>query len=142
MKIFRNLILSIIFLMTLSIVNAQDRKTATVKTTSTTEKEYPFNPDYPDFYYGEHKIFLEAVYYTRNADLKKIKARYLITFSGMSSKGYVISYWGLNSLDEFDYYKDLIENKKYYRILLHDPKDNILTDATVLMNPKRKIPKL
>ncbi len=113
----------------------------------TIEKGYSFNPDYPDFYYGDEKVFLEFVFYQRNADTKTYKARYLILFSGMTlkpngTKTYIASTWGFNSLEEFKYYKNLIENKKYYRIKLKNPKDGLLSDIIVLMHPRRKIPKL
>ena len=116
------------------------------KRLKTVEKEYPFNPDYPDFYYGDHKVFLEVIFYQKT-NKEVYNKPYLIQFSGMTftpfgEKKYINSTWGFDNLDEFKYYKDLIENKKYYRILLKEPKDNILSEIIVLMHPKRKFPKL
>ena len=119
---------------------------AQTKRVKTVEKKYPFNPDYPDFYYGDHKVFLEVIFYQKTAKVVYNKP-YLIQFSGMTlklngTKKYIASTWGFDNFDEFIYYKDLIENKKYYRIKLKEPKDGILSDIVVLMHPKRKIPKL
>ena len=114
---------------------------AKITTNSNIQKEYPFNPDYPDFYYGKHKVFLEAIYYRREVDVKVFNGRYVIIFSGMSSSGYVLSHWVFNKLDEFKYYKDLIEKKKYHKILLKKPGENLQSQIIVLMNPIRKIPK-
>ena len=139
MKTIKNLaLILILFLMSFNLY-AQKKNLRTVKVQS---KEYNFNPDYPDFYYGEHKIFLEAIWYHRKADLKIFKNRYLIVFSGMSSKGYISTTWGFNKLEDFLHYQNLIENKKYYRILLKKPKESLIGDIIVLMHPKRKIPKL
>ena len=115
----------------------------------TSEKGYPFNPDYPDFYYGDEKIFLELIHYKRNADdSKESDSRYVIQFSGMTkkldgTKKYISSTWGFDNLEEFKYYKGVIENKKYYRILLKEPKYGMVNcDILVLMHPRRKIPKI
>jgi len=119
---------------------------AQTKRVSTIKKEYSFNPDYPDFYYGDSKIFLELIHYTRSAKVIYNKL-YVINFSGMTTnldgtKKYITCNWGFDTLEEFIYYKDLIENKRYYRILLQEPKDLIYSDILVLMHPRRKIPKL
>ena len=119
-------------------IQAQKRN---IKTNKVQAKEYNFNPDYPDFYYGDHKVFLEAVWYKRMADISVYKNRYIISFSGMSSKGYVSNNWGFNKLEDFLYYKDLIENKKYFKILLKPTNDGLISEITILMHPKRKIPK-
>ena len=115
----------------------------------TSEKGYPFNPDYPDFYYGEEKVFLELIFYKRNADVSKASdSRYLIQFSGMTlkpdgEKTYIESTWGFDTLEEFKYYKNLIENKRYYRIMLKKPNYGMVNcDILVLMHPRRKIPKI
>ena len=140
MKEKKMLILILVIFLTSFSLQAQTKRLKTV------EKEYSFNPDYPDFYYGNRKIFLELISYSRAAKVINNK-RYVISFSGMTTnpngtKKYIASNWGFDSLDEFKYYKGLIENKKYYRILLKEPKDGILSDIYVLMHPRRKIPKL
>ena len=141
MKTKKMLILVLLLAFTVSSVTAQTQRI------KTSEKGYPFNPDYPDIFYGDSKVFLELVHYTRQKDAKKHGARYVIFFSGMTtkkdgSKKYVMSNWGFNSLEDFVYHKNLIENKKYYRILLKEPKESMLSDILILMNPKRKIPKI
>jgi hypothetical protein len=143
MKVKKILILIFVICLTGFSLQAQTQRLKTI------EKGYPFNPDYPDFYYGDEKVFLELIFYQRNADdSKSFDNRYLIQFSGMTrmpngTKKYLASTWGFDSLDEFKYYKDLIENKKYYRILLKEPKYGMVNcDIHVLMHPRRKIPKL
>jgi len=143
MKVKKILILIFVICITGFSLQAQTQRLKTI------EKGYPFNPDYPDFYYGDEKVFLELIFYHRNADdSKSFDSRYLIQFSGMTkkpngTKTYLSSTWGFDSLDEFKYYKNLIENKKYYRILLKEPKYGMVNcDILVLMHPRRKIPKL
>ena len=141
MKTKKMFVLMLLLVFTAFSIQAQTQRIRTV------EKAYPFNPDYPDIYWGDSKVFLELVHYTRQVDVDKYGVRYVINFSGMTtkkdgSKKYVMSNWGFDTLEEFVYYKNLIENKKYYRILLKEPKDSPLSDILVLMNPRKKIPKL
>lgn len=143
MKAKKILLLIVVISMTGFSLEAQNQRLKTI------EKGYPFNPDYPDFYYGDEKVFLELVFYHRNADdSKSFDSRYLIKFSGMTrkpngEKTYITSTWGFETLEEFKYYKNLIENKKYYRILLKEPNYGMINcDILVLMHPRRKIPKI
>lgn len=137
MKTLRSTCLFLILFLVSFNIEAQQKR---FKAPKTVKKEYSFNPDYPDFYYGKNKVFLEAIYYRREADIKVFKGRYVIVFSGMSSSGYVISHWVFNKLEEFTYYQDLIENKKYHKILLKKPSENMQSQIIVLMHPIRKIP--
>lgn len=141
MKTKKILILALLLVFTAVSTQAQTQRLKTA------EKGYPFNPDYPDIYWGDSKVFLELVHYTRQSDSKKYGARYVINFSGMTtkkdgSKKYIMSNWGFNSLEDFVYHKNLLENKLYYRILLQEPKESMLSDILILMHPKRKIPKI
>jgi hypothetical protein len=112
------------------------------KKQATSTKEYPFNPDYPDIYSNGGQLFLEHIFYKRNIDQSTYKKKYLITFSGMSKGGYFYTNLGFNSLEEFLYYQDLIENKKYNKIILSNVKGSQLGEIIVFKNQKRDIPKL
>ena len=141
MKTKKMILLMLLLVFTAFSIQAQTQRVRTV------EKNYPFNPDYPDVYWGDSKVFLELVHYTKQVDVAKYGVPYVINFSGMTtkkdgSKKYIMSNWGFDTLEEFVYYKNLIENKKYYRILLKEPNNSQLSEILVLMNPRRKIPKI
>ena len=138
-------ILMLLLLVFLGSISVQSQ----TKRIKTIEKGYPFNPDYPDFYYGDEKVFLEFIFYQMNAESSKSWiSRHIIKFSGMTknpdgTKKYIESTWGFDSLDAFKYYKNLIEKKQYYRILLKEPGYGMVNcDIVVLMHPRRKIPKI
>lgn len=137
--------LLIIFISNLSL-NAQSKTFKKLNTTaqkgSTVKKEYPFNPDYPGIYSNGGQLFLEHVYYKRNANLTTFKSKYLIIFSGMSKGGYFYSNLGFNNLDEFIYYQDIIENKKYKKIILSNDKKSGLGEIIVFQHSKRDFPKV
>ena len=66
MKTKKMLILILIIFLAGFSVDAQTKRI------KTSEKGYPFNPDYPDIYYGDEKVFLELIFYQRNADDSKV----------------------------------------------------------------------
>ena len=58
MKTLKNLLLFLILFSVSLNVYSQKKN---IRTTKVQTKEYNFNSDYPDFYYGDHKVFLDPL---------------------------------------------------------------------------------